>query len=217
MQRDPSVTRAITPVASPLDVWAESDGAVCFRLDGLPCEPDRLADEILSPGERTHWLNMRAVEKRRHEWLLGRCAAKEAVRLLIERRQGLRWALAEIQIVPDAYGCPQVSLSGAGSQPAAASQAASSPSISIAHSDGTAVALAAWDRPGVDLESLRQRPEDFESIAFSADERQLLAALPGGMGAADVVRQGSRRQSAGTRAERGPAGFSYYARGCHHR
>jgi phosphopantetheine--protein transferase-like protein len=152
---------------------------VCCRLDGFICEPDRLADEILSAGERTHWLSMRAVEKRRREWLLGRYAAKEAVRLLIQRRMDARLSPAEIEIVPDGYGCPQVSLSGAGPWPAAASQAACSPSISIAHCGGTAVALAAFKaNVGVDLESLNRRPEAFESIAFSADERKLLAALP---------------------------------------
>ena len=49
---------------------------------------------------------MRAVEKRRQEWLLGRCAAKEAVRSLLE---DLHLQLAQqIEIVPDPYGRPQV-------------------------------------------------------------------------------------------------------------
>src|ERR1017187_1940911 len=61
--------------------------------------------------------------------------------------------------------------------PTAGSQAA----LSIAHSHGTAVALAVLDpeaRVGIDLESLTHRREDFETIAFSPDERSLLAALP---------------------------------------
>jgi len=170
---DPSVTRAITPVASPLDVWAESHGAVCCRLDGFPCDPGVLAETILSPGERAHWLSMRAVEKRRREWLLGRCAAKQAVSLLLEKRWNMRLSSQEIEIVPDGYGCPQVKLNGTGSPPPGRL-----PHVSIAHSDGTAVAMAACDPLGVDLESLSRRGEDFESIAFSADERALRAHLP---------------------------------------
>ena len=57
---------------------------------------------------------MRAVEKRRHEWLLGRWAAKEAVQSLLERELDLRLPSTEIEIVPDPYGRPQVEYCGAG-------------------------------------------------------------------------------------------------------
>jgi phosphopantetheinyl transferase/acyl carrier protein len=168
IQSNPSVT--LRP--SPLSAWAESAGAVCCRLDGFSCEPNLLADQILSQGEKTHWLTMRGVEKRRREWLLGRCVAKEAVRELMEKRLGRRLAPAEIEIAPDGYGCPQVRI-----KPDA--QSAKLPHVSIAHSDGSAVALAALDASvGIDLEKLDRRTEDFESIAFSPDERKLQAALP---------------------------------------
>jgi len=168
--------------------------SICCRLEAFPCEPGLLADRILSPGERDYWNSMRGVEKRRHEWLLGRCAAKDAVRLLMDPQL----SPAEIEIVPDAYGCPRV---------------AGGPVISIAHSQGVAVALAAivgasWragnsarsrlsagsgrlkggcgqDWPpshnlmvGVDLESLSHGRENYEAIAFHPDERRLLADLP---------------------------------------
>ena len=67
---------------------------------------------------------MRAVEKRRHEWLLGRCAAKQAVGSLLERDLDLHLPPNEIEIVPDPYGRPLVEYCGAGPWPAAASQAA---------------------------------------------------------------------------------------------
>jgi phosphopantetheinyl transferase (holo-ACP synthase)/acyl carrier protein len=175
IERDPSVTGAIPPAASPLDVWAASNGAVCWRLDGFPCEPGLLADEILSSGERAQWLTMRGVEKRRREWLLGRCAAKEAVRRLLESRLDLRLSRAAIEVVPDAYGCPQVRISDAGEM----TKNEGLPHVSIAHSDGTAIALAALNsNVGVDLESVARRREDFESVAFSREERGLAAALP---------------------------------------
>jgi len=117
---------------------------------------------------------MRAVPKRRHEWLLGRAVAKDAVRRLLERHAALEIAPAEIEISPDAYGCPRACGAWTNRLPAA-------PSLSIAHSDGTAVALAALDpghAVGIDMESLDRRREDFESIAFRPEERALLDAMP---------------------------------------
>jgi phosphopantetheinyl transferase/acyl carrier protein len=171
---DSFATQARVPDGRPMGPWPES---VCCRLDAFPCEPNVLANLILSPGERAHWISMRAVEKRRHEWLLGRCAAKQAVGSLLERDLDLHLPPNEIEIVPDPYGRPLVEYCGAGPWPAAASQAA----LSIAHSQGTAVALAVLDpgaRVGIDLESLTHRRQDFEAIAFSPDERRRLAALP---------------------------------------
>jgi phosphopantetheinyl transferase/acyl carrier protein len=178
---DSSVTQAWLRSERPLGPWPES---VCCRLDVFPCEPNVLADLILSPGEREHWRSMRGVEKRRHEWLLGRCAAKEAVRLLLERNLDLHLPPTGIEIVPDPYGRPLVSIAPpfrAATFRAATVRKRVQPSISIAHSQGSAVALAVLDPEaliGIDLESLTHRREDFETIAFSPDERSLLAALP---------------------------------------
>jgi len=159
---------------APITSWASSDALVCRRLDALPCEPRALADLVLSYQERDYWVNMRAVDKRRHEWLLGRCAAKEAVSLLLEKPLGARLPHAEIEIAPDPYGRPRAE--GAWSV-----VLGTQPVISIAHSHGTAVALAALQPGqlvGIDLESLSHRREDFEAIAFSPDERHLLSAMP---------------------------------------
>ncbi len=128
---------------------------------------------------------MRGIEKRRHEWLLGRSAAKEAVRSLVNLPP------EEIEIIPDPYGRPEVHWR-AGNIARSRLSAGSGrlkggfghdwpPSISIAHSSGTAIALAVLGtdtRVGIDLESLTHRRENFEAIAFSPDERSLLAALP---------------------------------------
>jgi malonyl CoA-acyl carrier protein transacylase/phosphopantetheinyl transferase len=155
---------------------------VCCRLDGFSREffeasqgiwRKALAHLVLSRREREAWMSMRAVDKRRHEWLLGRCAAKDAVRWLLERHLGVQLAPADIEIVPDPYGRPRVE--GAWSR-----RLGIQPAISIAHSHGTAVALAALDPGqlvGIDLESLTQRREGFETIAFGPDERALLATV----------------------------------------
>ena len=184
---DSFVTQARVPDGRPLGPWPES---VCCRLDAFPCEPNVLANLILSPAERAHWSSMRAVEKRRQEWLLGRCAAKQAVGSLLERDLDLHLPPTEIEIVPDPYGRPLVSCPAdrllTRAAPKRAFRAATvrerlQPSLSIAHSQGTAVALAVLDpgaRVGIDLESLTHRRQDFEAIAFSPDERRRLAALP---------------------------------------
>jgi len=147
---------------------------VCCRLDALPLEPDLLAHLLLSPGEWEFWRQMRAVDKRRREWLLGRSVAKDAVRRLVEKQAGVQLAPADVEIRPDPYGRPEA----VGSWTA---RLGIQPAISISHSHGTAVALAALcpgQLLGIDLESLAQRREDFEAIAFSPDERRMLAAIP---------------------------------------
>ena len=161
------------PWNAPIAAWEPSGALACRRLDAFPCEPGELADLMLSRQEQDYWLSMRAVDKRRREWLLGRCVAKDAVRLLLGPL-GERLAHAEIEIVPDPYGRPRAEGAWTRRLPA-------EPEISIAHSQGTAVALAAM-RPGrlvgIDLESLHHRREDFEAIAFSQDERNLLDGVP---------------------------------------
>jgi phosphopantetheinyl transferase/acyl carrier protein len=124
---------------------------------------------------------MRGVEKRRHEWLLGRSVAKRAVRSLLDRDLDLHLSPEQIEIVPDPYGRPLVRYCGAGPWPGCPLGPASQAALSIAHSHGTAIALAILDpkaQVGIDLESLTHRRGDFEAIAFSPDERSLLAALP---------------------------------------
>jgi phosphopantetheinyl transferase len=149
---------------------------ICCRLDALPVAPAFLAESILSRSEVESWRSMRAVAKRRHEWLLGRSVAKDAVRRLVERHAGVQLSAAEVEIRPDPYGRPLAVgpwTERLGIQPA----------ISISHSHGTAVALAtlyAGQWVGIDLENLAQRRENFEAIAFSPDERDLLAAMPAG-------------------------------------
>ena len=187
-----SVTRSLLP---------DSVRAICCRVESFPCEPGMLADQILSPRERQHWLTMRGVEKRRHEWLLGRCAAKDAVRLLVDPELLPR----EIEIIPDRYGCPRVE---------------GGPAVSIAHSQGVAVALAALvgqahglrrhARPsssdllvGIDLESLSHRRENYEAIAFHPDERSLLSALPSDLSQEWALRMWCAKEAVGKALGRG--------------
>ena len=188
---DSSVTQAGVPAGVPLGPWP---GSAWARVNGIAGPADALADRILSPSEWRYWTSLRAVEKRRREWLMGRAAAKEAVRSLLAHT-GVQLLPAEIEIVPDGYGRPAVKC-----------RAAAAPMLSIAHSHGVAVALAVLDpgaRVGIDLESLAHRRSDFETIAFSPDERDLLAALPPELRQEWALRMWGAKESVGKALGRG--------------
>ena len=131
---------------------------------------------MLSPGERETWLRMRAVEKRRQEWLLGRCAAKDAVRLLVEEYTGVHLAPAEVEIVPDPYGRPAGGgrLDRAPRHPAGSFRSPTAmvrpwPSL---HYDSGHTGGHRSGKPGCSGARI-SKPSP-----FSPDERQMLAALP---------------------------------------
>ena len=173
--------------SSPLDHWARSAGAVCCKVwQAVPP-----AIRILSANEHRQWLALRAVEKRRSEWLLGRYAAKEAVRRLLD----VRLTPQSIEIVPDSNGRPQVSGTGV---PATA--------VSIAHSNGVAVALAAPGSSllvGIDLENLNHPCETYESVAFNQDERSWIDGLPEDLRDEWALRLWCAKEAAGKALGRG--------------
>ena len=152
---------------------------------------------------------MHAVEKRRREWLLGRWVSKQAAQSLLGRDAAPPPALAKIEIVPDPYGRPTVSLPPQFRPPA----------LSIAHSQGTAVALAVLDPDtlvGVDLESLESPPpglriRGLRSPGARPADRSVAGFAPA-VGLAYVVRQGSRGQSAGAWFERWTDGIPCHPR-----
>jgi phosphopantetheinyl transferase len=130
-----------------------------------------LAYLVLNVRERETWYAMTtAVPKRRQEWLLGRCAAKDAVRTLL-RKRGLDVCAADVEIVTDASGRPRVEgfwKRDTGVEPV----------VSISHSDGIAAAIAGLggERLGFDMERSGKDPRDFADIAFTAGEKELLAS-----------------------------------------
>jgi malonyl CoA-acyl carrier protein transacylase/phosphopantetheinyl transferase len=136
-----------------------------------------LAFLILSPPEREEWMRLKFPVRREIQWLLGRAAAKDALRSHF-RRSADRWfAPAELMIRSDEAGRPllrgawQTDLPG-------------TPEISISHTDGMVVAVAAdlegGARVGVDTEKIRTPSQDLLDGAFSEAE---LALLPPGTSA----------------------------------
>jgi phosphopantetheinyl transferase len=145
-------------------------------------ELERLARVALAPDESAAWQGLGAA-KRRREWLMGRIAAKDAVRLHLEKARGLRLPVREIAILADERGRPHARV------PLLAATGAS-PAVSIAHTDGVAVAVVSGrgDGIGIDVERLDRRRGDYERAAFGDDERLRLDAGPPAGRAARALR-----------------------------
>jgi len=112
-------------------------------------------------------------EERRTEWLLGRVAGKDAIRMLVRKRHGVALYPADIDLSAGEDGGPIVRLISAPNiQPV--------PVVSVSHSDGAAVAIATDEDAclgvGIDIERDAKRDEGFELAALAEEERSLLAS-----------------------------------------
>jgi len=104
---------------------------------------------------------------RRRDWLIGRIAAKDAIRRYLFERGTESLFPVEIAIGNDAAGRPHAK--GPWSQDLR---------ISLAHKDGIACAIVAEGHdPGIDVEKIDTRGEGFAKLAFTAEE---LVRLPEG-------------------------------------
>lgn len=156
----------------------------CCRLEGFPDAlfeaegavwPRAWARIILSRRERETWLRLTGPEKRRKEWLLGRLAAKDAVRLFLKERYRLELSPADIEIVTDEHGRPMIGgelLEKLGCRL----------SLSIAHSGGVAAAVAGecgnHRGVGIDVEHIGRSRAGLERVALTAEEQVLLSTIP---------------------------------------
>ncbi|WP_164929476.1 type I polyketide synthase [Gloeobacter violaceus] len=126
---------------------------------------------ILNEAERTYWYALPEQGPRRRDWLLGRLAAKEALRQWTEAAYGLQLAPADFEILSNELGKPMVSC------PALAAFGPL-PEISIAHSEGHAVAAVAYGMAlGIDLQRLeRLGSTDWLTAAFDPSELALVSS-----------------------------------------
>lgn len=115
--------------------------------------------------------------RNRSGWLLGRIAAKDAVRFhLWARGEGPIYP-AEIRVGNDEHGRPWVERVLPGDEfPARADRL----HVSLAHKHRLAVAIADRVPVGIDIESVSERPEALERVALAPDERDLLDRLAAG-------------------------------------
>ncbi len=169
-----------SPWAAPVSGLADSQRIACRRIDDLSSEflesshniwLKALAYLALNPAERARWESMKGVAKRKHEWLLGRCAAKDAVRELVLKEHGVTLGAADVEIDYDSHGKPEV-------RGAWMARLGIQPSISITHSHGIAAAAATLKphaHVGIDIETLDRPASHYENLAFREEERRMLA------------------------------------------
>jgi acyl transferase domain-containing protein/phosphopantetheinyl transferase len=157
-----------------------------LALDGFPSAfftahggvwQKALALLILGPRERELWRALRTPEPRRLEWLLGRVAAKDAIRAFLAERHGVRVAPADVEILPDENGRPVPS--GTWTK-----DVGRVPILSLSHAGGVAVAVVGDGDSaagvGVDLEHAGRLTEGAQDLAFTSAEQALLAAMADG-------------------------------------
>jgi malonyl CoA-acyl carrier protein transacylase/phosphopantetheinyl transferase/acyl carrier protein len=134
-----------------------------------------LAHFVLNHRERKVWRELKLPVQRRLEWLLGRVVAKDGVRRYLAERYGLALCPADIEILTDERGRPQI-------QGQWLKSVSSLPKLSIAHSGGLAVAVVGDGDGargiGVDVERVGEFSSEALDVAFSSDERALLSSLP---------------------------------------
>jgi phosphopantetheinyl transferase (holo-ACP synthase) len=115
-------------------------------------------------------LDVLVTEKRRRDFLLGRLAAKDAVRRALRSSSP---PAGKIAILSDENGAPFAVVDG---------ERAASLSLSLSHGHGQAVALARESGlVGLDLERIRERPEGTFRFYMSDEERDryVSSRLPG--------------------------------------
>ncbi|MEK6675816.1 MAG: beta-ketoacyl synthase N-terminal-like domain-containing protein [Planctomycetota bacterium] len=152
-----------------------------------------LAYQILSRREREFWHTSTMTDQRRLQWLIGRAAAKEAVRQLLKRQHGIMLCPADIEIDTTPEGKPIAKKGLAGFE--------KPPAISIAHTGETAVAIAVEAMEGlevgIDIERLRPVDEDFLSASFGEEEQLVLSSVSDAERRELVIRLWCAKEAAG--------------------
>ncbi|PWT96958.1 MAG: hypothetical protein C5B53_08640 [Candidatus Melainabacteria bacterium] len=130
------------------------------------------ADYLLSPWE-TQMFDALSPANRRREWLLGRIAAKSAVRQLVLETLGNKLCSADIEIYSDGHGKPFVADFSCGDQKLVMH-------VSITHKNGRAVAVALESRNargvGIDLEAVCPKEAGFEDLVLTRSEKTRFAS-----------------------------------------
>jgi phosphopantetheinyl transferase len=145
--------------------WLHAHGGMWSRV---------LASLVLGRRERAIWHALTVSQQRRLEWLLGRVAAKDAVRHYLRRRFDVAAHPADVEIVPDRTGRPVVSLPWQ-------TPDGRVPHVSISHVEGVAVAVLAEGDGitglGIDIERCGRIKPGMEEMMFGACEREFLSGL----------------------------------------
>ena len=134
-----------------------------------------LAHALLGFEERAEWRALSGTVRRRREWLFGRAAIKEAVRMALFQQTGKLLYPSDIVVLHDDLGAPFVDGRWRG-------HLAEAPQVSLSHTARAClVAVGAAESPvGVDFEDLGriQQPELMIGV-LTAGERATVAGLAG--------------------------------------
>jgi acyl transferase domain-containing protein/phosphopantetheinyl transferase (holo-ACP synthase) len=150
---------------------------------------DWCLDYILTRAEQAVWRDTTKTKKRKIDWLLGRIAAKEAVRKLVLNLAGRSLGPHDVEIISDKNGAPLVRI---------ADSELPEILVSISHTQGVAVALAALSglsKPGIDAEMIRQREPSFAMTFLKAHELDYLASCPKDRVNAELTRFWSAKEA----------------------
>lgn len=156
------------------DCFANSQDSVMTAIGASEFPSDEtvldwLTDYVLTTDEQQYWLKLGKNEKRRKQWLMGRIAAKDAVRSYLLRKHKIECRLLDLQLESDADGAVSIKLVG--------NNSLALPRISISHCESLVCAIAEEQIAGIDIEELKSRDEGFEKLAFTANEKVFLDRL----------------------------------------
>jgi malonyl CoA-acyl carrier protein transacylase/phosphopantetheinyl transferase len=155
-----------------MNTLSQSDAAGWVRLtERWPDAASRelIARRYLGATERETY-RKHAPRGRRH-WLMGRIAAKDAVRRWLWARGAGPLFPVAVTVAADERGRPTVSVPGSRTV-----------CVSIAHSGDLAVAIAHETAVGIDVEIIERRTPGIEMLALSTQERALLDRIVSGVG-----------------------------------
>ena len=133
-----------------------------------------LAHLVLNQNERDFWYNLSEQSKRRIDWLLGRIAAKDAVRQWAEQTLNLQLAPVDIEVGATSLGQPIIIC-------AELEKLDLIPQISITHSHEHIVAVLSPPntKVGIDLQRLEKlHVDDLLDVVVKSQERKWLDNLP---------------------------------------
>jgi len=150
------------------------------------------ADYLLAPRENQIYETLPNLRRRR-DWLLGRIAAKDAVRRKLSASEDMSVTYADIEIHNGPEGAPFV-------YSANLAEAQRDWKISITHKDGIAYAFAT-DRAdvqgvGIDLEMQVEREAGFEDLAFAKSELESLENAQGGKNGRTIAAAWAAKEAA---------------------
>ncbi|HTB17292.1 MAG TPA: beta-ketoacyl synthase N-terminal-like domain-containing protein [Bryobacteraceae bacterium] len=148
-----------------------------------------LAHLVLSSAERQEWTKMTGTAAQ--QWLAGRCAAKDAVRILVKETAGLDVCAADVEI----HSGLDDRLFARGRW---VQRLGAAPSVSLSYTTGTAVAIAALTQGnllGVDVKHLAELAHERATESLSSSERRVLQDSAGSAADEWYVRACCAKQS----------------------